>query len=61
MKELKLTHVELFSVFHFKSVAANVSELFCVAHLANIERSLYHSSLSFKYQILDTYILASLS
>ena len=36
--ELKLTQVELFKFFHFMCVAANESELFCVAHLANIER-----------------------
>ena len=47
VNELKLTQVELFSCFHFKSVAANVSELFCMAHLANSERFLYHSDLSF--------------
>ena len=28
--ELKITQVELFSLFHFMNVAANVSELFCV-------------------------------
>ena len=28
VNELKLTQVELFSVFHFKCVATNVSELF---------------------------------
>ena len=45
--ELKLTQVELFSFFHFKCVDANASELFCIAHLAYIERFLYHSNLSF--------------
>ena len=44
---LKLTQVELFSFFQFMYVAANASELFCVAHLVNIERFLYHSNLSF--------------
>ena len=40
--ELKLIQVKLFSFFHFKCVAANAFELFCMAHLANIERFLYH-------------------
>ena len=47
VNELKLTQVELFSFFHFMCVAANASELFCMAHLANYERFLYHSNLSF--------------
>ena len=47
VNELKLTQVELFSFFHFKCVAANVSELFCVAHLANNEPFLYHCKFSF--------------
>ena len=46
--ELKLTHVELYLFFHFKCVAANVSELFCMANLFNNERFLYHSNLSLK-------------
>ena len=46
MNELKLTQVELFSFFHFICVAANASELFCMAHLANIDLFLYHSNLS---------------
>ena len=44
---LKLTQVQLFSFFHFMFVAANASELFCMAHLANIQRFLNHSDLSF--------------
>ena len=47
MNELKLTQVELFSFFYFKCVEANVSDLFCMAHLANNERFLYYSNLSF--------------
>ena len=47
VNELKLTQVELSSFFHFMCVAANASELFCMAHLANIERFLYRSRLSF--------------
>ena len=47
MNELKLTQVELFRFFHFKCVAADVSELFSMAHLANIERFLYYSNVSF--------------
>ena len=35
VNELKLTQVELISFFHFKCVAANASELFCMAHLEN--------------------------
>ena len=47
VNELKLTQVELFSFFPFMYVAANASELFCMAHLANIKRLLYHSSILF--------------
>ena len=47
MNELKLTEVELFLFFHFMCIAANASELFCMAHLANIEGFLCHSNLSF--------------
>ena len=47
VNELKLTQVELFSFFPFMSAAANASELFCITHLANIERFLYHSNILF--------------
>ena len=47
VNELKLTQVELFSFFYFMYAAANASELFCIAHLANNELFLYHSNLSF--------------
>ena len=47
VNELILTQVELFSFFHFKSVVAKVSELFCVALQAKNERFLYNSNLSF--------------
>ena len=47
VNELKLAQVELFLFFHFMCVAANASEVFCMAHLANNERFLYHSNLSF--------------
>ena len=47
VNELKLTQVQLFKFIYFMYVAANASELFCMAHLANIERFLYHSKLSF--------------
>ena len=40
INELNLTQVELFSLFHFKSVTANVSELLSMAYLSNIERFL---------------------
>ena len=51
VNELKLIQVELLWFFHFMCVAANAPELFCMTHLANIERFLYHSKLFFKYQI----------
>ena len=35
------------SFFHFMCVAADASELFRMAHLANIECFLFHSNLSF--------------
>ena len=47
VNELKLTHVELLSFFHFMCIDANASELFCMAYLANIERFLYLSKFSF--------------
>ena len=47
MNELKLTDVELFQFFYFKCVVAIAYELFCMAHLANIKRFLYHSKFSF--------------
>ena len=31
-------------------IAVNALELFCRAHLTNIERFLYHSNFNFKYQ-----------
>ena len=34
-------------IFHFVYIAANVSELFCMAHLPNNERFLSHSNFSF--------------
>ena len=46
VNELKLTQVELFSLFHFICIVAKASELFCMAHLANSERFLYHSNLT---------------
>ena len=47
VNELKLTQAELFSFFHFMRVAANASELFCMAYSANNECFLYHSNISF--------------
>ena len=38
VNELKLTQVQLFSFYHFMRAAANATELFCMAHLANDER-----------------------
>ena len=46
-QEMKVTQDELLSFFHYMRVAANASESFCMAYLANNERFLYHSSLSF--------------
>ena len=61
MNELKLTKVDFFPFFHFKCVAANVSELFCVTYLANNEPFYTIVTFYFKYQILFTCKLASLS
>ena len=61
VNELKLTQVELLSFFYVKWVAANASELFNMAHLANNKKFLYHSNLSFKNQIVYASKLASLS
>ena len=47
VKELKLTQVELFKFFDFMRVAANVPKLFRMAYVANVERFLYHSNISF--------------
>ena len=46
--EAKLTEVELFKFFPFMCVATTGSKYFCMAHLVNSERFLYHSYLSFK-------------
>ena len=48
VNDLKITEVELFKFFHLMRVAANASKLFCLAHLANNVRFLYHSNLSFE-------------
>ena len=47
LNELKLTQVELFSFFHFMCDAANAFKLLCMDHVANNERFLNHSNLSF--------------
>ena len=47
VNQLKLTQIEIDYFFHFMYVAANASELFCMAYLANSERFLYHSNLLF--------------
>ena len=47
IKAKEFIEVELFQFFNFMCVAANASELFCMAHLANIQRFLYQSNLSF--------------
>ena len=61
VNELKLTQVELFLFFHCVCVADNASELFCMAHLANIEPFYIILTCHFKYQILYTCELTSLS
>ena len=38
MNKLNLIQAELFQFLHYKCTAANASELFCMAHLANNER-----------------------
>ena len=47
VSELKLTQVEFFSFLYLIRAADKASELFCMDHLANNERFLYHSNLSF--------------
>ena len=47
VNEIKLTQVELFLFFQFMCVAANASELFCMAYSVNVDRFLYHFNLSF--------------
>ena len=49
VNELKLTQ---FSFFHFKSVAANVSELFCVAVQTNNDAFYTIVTFHFKFQVL---------
>ena len=51
VNELKLIKVELSQIFHLMSVAANASELFFMAHLANIER--FYAILNFHLLILN--------
>ena len=46
LNELKLTLAELFPLFYFMCVAANASELLCLAHLTKNERFLYHCNIS---------------
>ena len=43
---VKINSSWVISFFHFMFVAANTSELFCMAYLADIECFLYHSNLS---------------
>ena len=47
VNELKLTQLELFLFFHFMCATVNASKLYCMAELANNERFLYRSNLSF--------------
>ena len=50
---VKIDSCSVILVFHFMCVAANASELFCMAHLSNINNAFY-TILNFhsKYQIL---------
>ena len=50
VNELTLTRVIL--IFSLMRVVASAVELFCMAHLANIECFLYHSTFHFKYKVL---------
>ena len=52
VNETKLTQVELFSFFQLKCAAANVSELFCMAYLANMNAFYAIPTFNLKYQIL---------
>ena len=61
VNQLKLTQAELFLIFHFMCFAANAFELVCMAHLRNIERFYSILTFHFKYQILYTCKLASMS
>ena len=47
VSELKGIQVELFTFCHFMYAVANASKLFCMVHLTNNERFLYHSKLLF--------------
>ena len=47
VSELKLAQDELFLFFYFMCAAAIASELFCMSQLANIERFLCCSNISF--------------
>ena len=47
VNQLNLTHVELFSFFHFRCVDADATKLFCMTYLPNIKRFLCHSNLPF--------------
>ena len=61
MDELKLPQVQLFSLFHLKSVAANVYEFVCVCckQLLNV----FYNILNFHFnlQVLSACYLVSLS
>ena len=55
VNELNITQFELFSFFfYFMCVATDVSKLFCLAHLANIERFLSIVTFHLKYEIVHT-------
>ena len=47
LNELKLTQIAIFLFFHIMLVFSNASELFCMAHLANIKSFLYNCNLPF--------------
>ena len=61
VNELKLTHVELFYIFHILRVASNASEFYVwpIEHLFNAFYSIL--TILFKYKILYGYKLASFS
>ena len=60
LNELKFTQNELFSLFHFKSVTTNISELFCVARKQIMNPFITNLTFQFKLQILYICKLASL-
>ena len=53
---IKINSIWVISFFHLMCVVANASKLFYTANLANIERFLYHSNLSFQKYKFYTHV-----